>query len=264
VASPATAIVTIIDNDATTATANPVDSTDFFVRQHYVDFLNRAPDPSGFSFWTNNINSCGADSQCREAKRIDTSAAFFLSIEFQQTGFLVERSYQAAFNRFPAFREFMRDTQAVGQGVVVGQGDWQAQLDANKTQFADQFVARADFLAVYGGLSNDQYVDAVNANTGNSLTASERNALVTGLNNSTETRATVLRKVSENAAFGQREFNRAFVLMQYFGYLRRDPDSSGFNFWLSKLNSFGGDFHRAEMVKAFLSSTEYRQRFGQL
>ena len=103
----------------------------------------------------------------------------------------------------------------------------------------------------------------MNANTGNSLTASERNALVTGLNNSTETRATVLRKVAENAAFSQREFNRAFVLMQYFGYLRRDPDSSGFNFWLAKLNSFGGDFRRAEMVKAFINSTEYRQRFGQ-
>ncbi|HXI24449.1 MAG TPA: hypothetical protein VNG71_11350, partial [Pyrinomonadaceae bacterium] len=68
----------------------------------------------------------------------------------------------------------------------------------------------------------------------------------------------------------QAEFNRAFVLMQYFGYLRRNPDDapeanrdfSGFNFWLNKLNQFGGNFVQAEMVKAFLSSTEYRQRFG--
>jgi hypothetical protein len=56
--------------------------------------------------------------------------------------------------------------------------------------------------------------------------------------------------------------------MQYFGYLRRnpndDPDSNlnGFNFWLNKLNQFKGDFVAAEMVKAFLSSGEYRQRFG--
>jgi hypothetical protein len=269
IAGPSTAIVTIIDNDASTSPANPVDSTDFFVRQHYVDFLNRAPDASGFAFWTNNINSCNADAGCRDAKRVDTSAAFFLSIEFQQTGFLVEKIYRAAFNRFPAFRDFMRDTQATGQGVVVGQGNFQAQLDANKQQFASDFTTRADFMAVYAGLSNDQYVDALNANTGNSLTASERNALVAGLNNSTETRATALRKVAENSAFGQREFNRAFVLMQYFGYLRRNPNDApdtnfdGFNFWLSKLNSFGGDFRRAEMVKAFISSSEYRQRFGQ-
>jgi hypothetical protein len=117
--------------------------------------------------------------------------------------------------------------------------------------------------------TNDQFVDALNANTRGSLTASERDDLVNRLNAMTETRATVLRKVAENAAFANWEFNRGFVLIQYFGYLRRNPNDSpdtnfdGFNFWLNKLNSFGGDFRRAEMVKAFLSSTEYRQRFGQ-
>jgi len=64
------------------------------------------------------------------------------------------------------------------------------------------------------------------------------------------------------------EFNRAFVLMQYFGYLRRNPnaapdsDHSGYDFWLKKLNSFNGNFQNAEMVKAFLSSIEYRRRSG--
>ena len=50
--------------------------------------------------------------------------------------------------------------------------------------------------------------------------------------------------------------------MEYFGYLRRDPDTAGFNFWLNKLNAFGGNFIAAEMVKAFITSNEYRQRFG--
>jgi hypothetical protein len=74
--------------------------------------------------------------------------------------------------------------------------------------------------------------------------------------------------VAENTAFTQAEFDRAFVLMQYFGYLQRDPDAapdsdfSGYNFWLSKLDQFNGNYVQAEMVKAFLSSTEYRQRFG--
>jgi hypothetical protein len=89
-----------------------------------------------------------------------------------------------------------------------------------------------------------------------------RDALVTGLGNASETRATVLRKISETAELQTREFNAAFVAMEYFGYLRRDPDTAGFNFWLNKLNAFNGNFVAAEMVKAFLISSEYRQRFG--
>jgi hypothetical protein len=89
-----------------------------------------------------------------------------------------------------------------------------------------------------------------------------RDSLVAGLGAATETRATVLRKISEQTELKEREFNSAFVTMQYFGYLRRDPDLSGFNFWLNKLNSFNGNFVDAEMVKAFLLSSEYRQRFG--
>jgi len=83
------------------------------------------------------------------------------------------------------------------------------------------------------------------------------------------TRADVLLKVAENPLLVQRERNRAFVLMQYFGYLRRDPNSapdlnySGYQFWLDKLETFGGDFVQAEMVKAFIEAPEYRQRFVQ-
>ncbi len=89
-----------------------------------------------------------------------------------------------------------------------------------------------------------------------------RNALVAGLDGATDTRATVLRKVAESAFLRQRELNTAFVFMEYGGYLRRDADVSGFNFWRNKLDSFGGDFRGADMVKAFITSGEYRQRFG--
>jgi hypothetical protein len=89
-----------------------------------------------------------------------------------------------------------------------------------------------------------------------------RDSLVTGLDAMTDTRAGVLRKVAEYAFLKDREFNNAFVFMEYAGYLRRDPDTSGFNFWLRKLNEFNGNFVNAEMVKAFISSGEYRQRFG--
>ena len=105
-------------------------------------------------------------------------------------------------------------------------------------------------------------------NTGVEFTQPERDALLSGLANHTETRATVLRKVSEKSSFVQAEFNRMFVLMEYFGYLRRNPNqgddtnSGGYDFWLRKLDQFNGDFVRAEMVKAFINSMEYRRRFG--
>jgi Domain of unknown function (DUF4214) len=93
-----------------------------------------------------------------------------------------------------------------------------------------------------------------------SLTQSERDALVNGLIGATETRASVMRKVAENQLFKQHEYNSAFVLMQYFGYLRRDPDQGGYNFWLGVLNgqpnNFGG------MVCSFLTSAEYQLRFS--
>jgi hypothetical protein len=263
-----TALLTIVDNDLVNGSTNPIDATAFFVRQHYVDFLGREPDPAGLAFWINNIDSCGANAGCREVRRTDTSAAFFLSIEFQETGFLVHRAVRAAFNRLPRYREFIRDSHELGRNVVVGQSGYAAQLEINKQAQFERYVARSEFTAIYDGLTNEQYVDALNANTGNSLSASERNALVAGLNASTETRATVLRKVSEDPDFRAREFTPAFVLMEYIGYLRRNPndspdaDFSGYDFWFQKLNLFAGDYRQAEMVKAFISSIEYRQRFG--
>ncbi len=266
-----TAALVILD-DQSEPSSNAIDDTRTFVCQQYHDFLNREPDDAGLTFWTNNIESCGADADCRQIKRIDTSAAFFLSGEFQETGFLVYRTYQAAFARTPValkLEEFLPDTQDIGRDIIVGASGAQQALEANKRAYFDAFVMRADFEASYPlTLTPAQYVLALDANTGNSLLPAERDALANGINNGTETRATVLRKVAENVAFRRRELTRAFVLMQYFGYLRRNPndppdnDFSGYNFWLAKLDEFGGDFRRADMVKAFITSSEYRRRFG--
>jgi len=119
----------------------------------------------------------------------------------------------------------------------------------------------------YNGLSDHAYVNTLISNTGVEFTQSERDVLLNGLLNHTETRATVLRKISEKPGFAQAEFNRMFVLMQYFGYLRRNPnegqdtDYTGYDFWLSKLNRFSGNFMDAEMVRAIINSIEYRRRF---
>ncbi|MFN2532943.1 MAG: hypothetical protein ABR555_16770 [Pyrinomonadaceae bacterium] len=256
--------------------SNQITDTEFFVIQQYLDFLSRQPDGPGLSFWTQNIDSCGADIQCREIKRIDTSAAFFLSIEFQRTGFLVYRLYKTSFpakperpRGLPRFTEFMQDTQQIGRGVIVGTTGWEQQLESNTVSFINSFVARPEFQSTYPAqLTAADYVDNLNTLAGNALSSTERNALVNALLTGQETRTTALRKIAEDVDFQNAEFNRAFVLMQYFGYLRRNPDAapdsdfSGYDFWLGKLNQFGGDFRRAEMVKAFISSIEYNQRFN--
>lgn len=248
--------------------SNAIDDSQFFVRQHYLDFLSRDPDVSGFQFWSGEITSCGTNLGCREVKRINVSAAYFLSIEFQETGYLVHRLNRASFGSLPRFLTFLTDTQLIGRRVVVGQTGWEQQLETNKKSFVNLWTSRDVFKARYDAMSNSQYVDALIANTGVAFTSAERTALINGLTNGSQTRATVLRTVAENSLFTTKEKNPAFVLMQYFGYLRRNPDDepdgnlSGYNFWLNKLNSFGGDFQRAEMVKAFIVSVEYRQRFG--
>ena len=436
--SPTYATIKISDNDAIAPTTNPIDDAQFFVRQNYLDFLNREPDVAGFNFWTNQITSCGSDANCIAVKRINVSAAFFLSIEFQNTGMLAYLSQKAAFGNLPnsfggtpvpvLYGTFEKDVQALQKDFVVGVVGADAQLETNKQAYFNDFVTRPQFLDKYpSSLTNAQYVDALLANAGIdpanqrlfvvSLTNSQevppttptlsgggarpassgtarfqfnaaqtaltftatinnidvtgsqtadtndnlgnahihagasvapgvngpvvwgffgspfndnnpndasstpfssgvggtfrgkwdapegngttlaaqlsnlrqgrayinfhttqftggeirgnfpsetafRDSLVAGLNGSTETRATVLRKIAESEEFAANETNPAFVLMEYFGYLRRDPDVAGYNFWLNKLNAFNGSFINAEMVKAFITSSEYRQRFG--
>lgn len=263
----------------TSPTGSAADSPQFFVSQHYADFLNREPDTAGLNFWINQISECGNDLDCRQVRRDNVSGAFFLSIEFKETGYLVYRTYKASFGDLPGkpvpltFQQLMTDTQRVGRNVIVNAVNWEQQLEANKQAFFSGWVQRTDFLARYpSSMSPAAFVDALNTNTGGSLSTSECDALVSQLssNNTASGRAAVMRQVAENAEFSRRQINRAFVLMQYFGYLQRNPDDApeaglnfdGFNFWLAKLDQHNGNFIQAEMVKAFINSGEYRGRFG--
>ena len=242
------------------AVGNAIDTPDYFVRQHYLDFLGREPDESGFNFWSDQILSCGSDAECRERRTINVSAAYFLSIEFQQTGGLVDGLYRGSFGRRPMYAEFIPDSGAVGHDVVVGRADWAQTLEANKQAFVAAWVERSAFRAAYDVLGNVAFVDTLIANAGAGFNG-DRNALVSGLSNGSLTRAQVLRQIVENEGFVRAKSNQMFVMMEYFGYLRRDPDESGYQFWLNKLNQFNGNFEQAEMVKAFIVSGEYRARF---
>jgi hypothetical protein len=142
-------------------------------------------------------------------------------------------------------------------------------LENNKQNFTAEFVQRTSFTsALPPSLTAAQFVDTLNANAGNPLSQSERDQLIASLTSGGMTRAQVLRAIAEDPDLASAEVNRAFALMQFFGYLRRNPndpqdtDYTGYDFWLTKLNQFNGNFVAAEMVKAFVTSTEYRQRFG--
>jgi hypothetical protein len=289
IGAPGSISIRINDNEVANGT-NQIDTSSYFVREHYIDFLNREPDTAGQNFWTNNIDGCTPKPACTELTRINTSGAFFLSVEFQETGYLVYRFYKAAYGddltgkstlggahnlSVPIIRlnEFLPDTQRIGQGVVVNVGNWQQQLEDNKQAFAEEFVQRSRFLTAYPlNLTAAQFVDNLNTQAASGgvkpLTTAQRDQLVSDLSGGIKTRGQVLRAVAENQTLFNAESNRAFVLMQYFGYLRRNPndpqdsDYTGYDFWLGKLNQFGGNFVNAEMVKSFLVSGEYRQRFG--
>ena len=289
--SPSAVTVAINDNDPVNG-PNPIEQANFFVRQHYIDFLNREPDASGLAFWSNQITECQQPGATCNAtvRRINVSAAFFLSIEFQETGYLVERLYKTAYgdasgtsNFGPAHQlavpivrlnEFLPDTQEIGRGLVVGQTGWEQVLENNKVAFILQFVQRSRFSTSYSALLTPaQFVDQLFANAGVTPTPAERTVAINefggaATSNDNAARARSLRLVAENSTLNQNEKNRAFVLTQYFGYLRRNPDDpqdtdySGYDFWLTKLNQFNGNFVNADMVQAFIDSGEYRGRFG--
>ena len=271
-----------------TNTPITINDSDFFVNQQYVDFLGRFPDQDGMNYWNSQITNCGTNQACIDFQRTNTSGAFFLSIEFQETGYLVYRFYKAAFGdsqgsaiinnvstpiSVPRVRrqEFLPDMALIRNNVQVGIGNWAQQLEANKVAFALDFVQRGSFTAAYpSSLTADAFVTQLDNNAGHVLSASEKSSLVAILGatpNDVTKRAQVVRAVAEDSDLKTNENNRAFVLMQYFGYLRRNPndapdnDHSGWKFWLDKLNANGGDFHSAQMVTAFIVSIEYKDRF---
>ena len=249
--------LTITDNDEATAAANPIDVPEFFVRQHYIDFLNREPESTGFDAWVNLLKGCpnqfntsptGPSVQC---DRVTVSSAFVRSPEYQFKGYFVIRFYLASLGRLPTYLEFIRDSQRIDAPTAAG-------VAANQTAYATEFTRREDFRAIYDPLSNQAYVDRLVQVSG--VSPANRAQLVADLNSGAKTRPQVLREFVENAQFTAKEFNRGFVASQYYGYLRRDPEPTGFNAWLTFLNANPNDFRT--MVNGFMNSQEYRSRFG--
>ncbi|HEY0406156.1 MAG TPA: S8 family serine peptidase [Pyrinomonadaceae bacterium] len=243
---------------------NQIDDARFYIRRHYLDFLGREPDQGGLDYWseqiTGNSNNTPApcpagDRRCILDRRLNVSAAFFVENEFQRTGSFVYRFYKSSYGTRPTFAQFTSDRSLVPEGP---------QLEASKQAFADAWVQRAAFLQKYPqSLTGPQFIDALllTVQQGSGVDLAARRASLLSDYNANQSRARIVRMVADDAAFTNAEYSPSFVLMQYFGYLQRNPDEGGYQFWLDVLNNRVPGNYRA-MVCAFLTSTEYQQRFG--
>jgi hypothetical protein len=261
--SPTFVTLSIVDNDTQAPTTNPLDDARFFVRQHYYDFLNRMPDQGGLNYWSEQITGNSStnapppcppgDSACVNSRRVGVTAAFFVENEFQQTGYVIYRLNRAALGLIPDYFHFMVQRS----NLVAG-----PQLQQSTLNYTNQFVEAGIFKQFYPDtMTPEQFVNKLFDTAGLVPFTAERQQKIQEMTGSGKTRAQVLLDVIELPAFKEKEFNPAFVLMQYYGYLRRDPDPGGYQFWLDVLNTRVPNNYRA-MVCAFITSAEYQQRFS--
>jgi hypothetical protein len=270
----ATATLTIADND-TAGQPNPIYTTPFFVRQQYLDFLSREPEAgepwSGVLNRCPDVNNLDPDSPSAACDRILVSASFFGSPEFRLKGFYVFTFYRVAFGRLPTYEEIIPDMSSVT-------GATEQEVYARRAAFPVSFSARQEFGSRYDALSNKAYVDALLDRYGLqqittrdpqqpesaskvTLTRDDLTNRLSQTGGQALTRAQVLRAVVESDEVAAAEFNRAFVAMQYYGYLRRTPEEEGYNNWLRVINQDPKNIR--VMVNGFMNSVEYRLRFGQ-
>lgn len=277
------ATLNINDNDLVDSSTNPIDIADTFVCQLYHDFLHRQPDSAGQSFWTNQITACGSNQSCINERRHNVAIAFLLSIEFQQNGYLVYRGFETALDRRPQYEEFVRDLNRLGLGIEVGVGSWAVDLPLARQSFTQLMANRPEFNALFPlGMPGEEFADKLFLNAGVTPTSTERQAVIDAYGvGDFGKRGDALFVALETPSLFNKLYNPGFVLVEYFGFLRRDPDDppdnnlDGYNFWLNKLNSFTSAnedardpsvaqsrIKRSEMVNAFILSSEYRTRFG--
>jgi uncharacterized repeat protein (TIGR01451 family) len=260
-----TATVTIQSDDTQAAIQNPIDTQAIFIRQQYVDFLGRVAETDGFNFWNNRMNNCPPGQVC---DRIDTSQRFFQSDEFQERGFYVYRLYDALLARLPKYAEFVPDVARLNGPQTV------AEQRLGKDAYLLDFMAKQEFRNLYGAFLSGDNLTAVDAasfvNTlcqKSGITPASKQTLIDNLQNGVKDPAHTLEDfilTQEMSGTGNLYYDRGFITMQYFGYLRRDPDDGGFQFWVNQLIGPNAP-HRQDyrfMVGGFLQSDEYRFRFA--
>ena|GEM_PF-3318851 len=250
-------------NAAAPMQVNPLEDKSFFVRQQYIDFLNRAPDVPGLNAWVGVLSRCPEDGygDHPDCDRVQVSSGFYRSQEFLGRGYFLYRAYDAALGRLPRYAEFLPELGRVGQART------EAELEANKSAYLDDFMQRAEFTARYAGLTDaahaEDFVTRLEQTAGVHLASHAQ--LVADMRSGVRTAAQTLRAFLESPEVNEHFIYRGFVTMQYFGYLRRDPEPAGWNAWVNILTNGTdtiqpGDYRT--LIFGFVHSQEYRHRFG--
>ena len=246
-----------IDPGVTVVGGNPVDDYRFFINQHYADLLGREPDQATLDKLTTQLSQCGIRVDCLKTRRLDLSTLLLTQSELSATGLFLHDLYVGGLGRRPRFAEYESDRTTLSNF---------GEVEDSRMALAVAFVQRPDFQRRYPtSLKASEYVDQLLANIAVDLKA-ERQTLL-GLDDGLNTgRAAILARVASQPAVVDAHYNEAFVLLQYFGYLRRDPDESGLNSWVNTLKSrpLRDPAAARSMICSFLTSTEYQNRFGMI
>ncbi len=252
-------------NAATPAQINPLEDASFFVRQQYIDFLNRAPDENGFNAWVSLLSRCaenGYGTTHPECDRVQISSGFYRSQEFLGRGYFIYRAYEAALGRLPHYNEFLPELGRIGRAQT------EAELELEKSAYLNDVVQRAEFNEHYTGLTDaahaESFVSRMEQTAGVRL--SNHAQLVDDMGRGARTAAQTLRAFLDSREVNDRFVNRGFVTMQYFGYLRRDPEPAGWNAWVDIITNGRGEIQPGDfrpLIFGFVHSQEYRNRFGQ-
>ena len=222
--------------------SNPslIDEPEFFVRQLYRDFSGREPDAAVLTPQTERIRNCRADDETCE--RAQVALNVFLSTGFHERGFFILRMYRAGLGREPLYKEFMDHMRRFSDHLTT------QPPERVRERMLSEFVQNAEFAQRYSGLPDEEYRNQLRENAQVSTTNEQPGT----------TREQLLQQMVESDELVRKLGNRGFVMLHYFGYLRRDPDLPSVAYWVDVLDRSGDSI---KITNGFITSVEYRQRF---
>ena len=264
---------TTTDSNTTSVTASghPSASNEAFVKQQYLDFLEREAEGTGLSDWVNILDN-GWDSDGDGVKepftRADLVNIKVSSSEFDNKIAPVVRLYFAYLGRRPEQQGF---SDWIKYKIGQGPGDW-AGREMTIEEMSQYFADAQEFIDKYGTLTNSQFVALLYQNVQGRTGSAEEisswvNILDNGYNGETWNRGRVMVGFSESTEYKAKMDPEVRVYSLYWGLLNRVPDDVGWDGGDGDGGAKGWPDYIKEgwspnaLINGFLDSQEYLNRF---